>query len=56
MYRTSFKNLLEWKLNNNKKPLVFLGARQVGKTWLIQAFGKAEYRQIGTRSLHSLKN
>jgi len=36
MYRTSIKELIDWKLNKNRKPLVFLGARQVGKTWLIQ--------------------
>ena len=46
MYRTIIKKLIEWKLSKNKKPLVFLGARQVGKTWLIQEFGKTEYRQM----------
>jgi len=46
VYRTNIKKLIEWKLNKNKKPLVFLGARQVGKTWLIQEFGKTEYRQM----------
>ena len=46
MYRTKIKELIEWKLNNNRKPLVFLGARQVGKTWLLQEFGKTEYRQM----------
>jgi predicted AAA+ superfamily ATPase len=46
MYRNDIKNLKKWKLDNNKKPLVFLGARQVGKTWLIQEFGKTEYRQV----------
>ena len=46
MYRNSIKQLIEWKLNKSKKPLVFLGARQVGKTYLIQEFGKAEYRQM----------
>ena len=45
MYRRSIKSLIEWKLNKNKKPLVFLGARQVGKTWLIKEFGKTEFRQ-----------
>jgi predicted AAA+ superfamily ATPase len=45
MYRVSIKKLIQWKLDKNKKPLVFLGARQVGKTWLIQEFGKQEYRQ-----------
>ncbi|GHT17626.1 ATPase [Bacteroidia bacterium] len=46
MYRNNIKNLIKWKLDNHKKPLVFLGARQVGKTWLIQEFGKTEYRQM----------
>jgi predicted AAA+ superfamily ATPase len=46
MYRTKIKQLIQWKLNNDKKPLVFLGARQVGKTWLLQEFGKTEYKQM----------
>lgn len=46
MYRSKIKELKEWKLSKKRKPLVFLGARQVGKTWLIQEFGKAEYRQV----------
>jgi predicted AAA+ superfamily ATPase len=46
MYRTKIRSLIKWKLDTNKKPLLFLGARQVGKTWLLQEFGKAEYRQM----------
>ncbi|NLA24718.1 MAG: ATP-binding protein [Bacteroidales bacterium] len=46
MYRTKIKELIQWKLNKERKPLVFYGARQVGKTYLIQKFGEAEYRQI----------
>ncbi|MDR0833179.1 MAG: ATP-binding protein [Candidatus Symbiothrix sp.] len=46
MYRTAIKQLIDWKLDNNKKPLIFLGARQVGKTYLIKEFGKKEYRQM----------
>ena len=42
MYRTAIKQLIQWMLDNNRKPLVFLGARQVGKTYLIQEFGKQE--------------
>ena len=38
--------MVKWKLNKNKKPLVFWGARQVGKTWLLQEFGKTEYKQM----------
>jgi predicted AAA+ superfamily ATPase len=38
MYREGIKSLKEWKLNKNTKPLVFLGARQVGKTWLTKLY------------------
>jgi predicted AAA+ superfamily ATPase len=46
MYRTAIKQLINWKLDKYKKPLMFFGARQVGKTYLIQEFGKQEYRQM----------
>jgi predicted AAA+ superfamily ATPase len=46
MYRTGIKKLASWKLCDSKKPLVCLGARQVGKTWLIREFGRTEYRQM----------
>ena len=46
MYRESIKQLKEWKLNKDRKPLIFYGARQVGKTYLLQEFGKTEYRQM----------
>lgn len=46
MYRTKINDLKKWKLSHKRKPLVLLGARQVGKTYLIQAFGKAEYKQV----------
>jgi predicted AAA+ superfamily ATPase len=36
VYREAINQLKKWKLNKNKKPLVFLGTRQVGKTWLIK--------------------
>jgi predicted AAA+ superfamily ATPase len=45
MYRNNIKILINWKLSKNRKPLIFLGARQVGKTWLIKEFGKTQYRQ-----------
>ncbi|MDR1345770.1 MAG: ATP-binding protein [Bacteroidales bacterium] len=46
MYRDTIKQLIKWKLDNQKKPLIILGARQVGKTWLIQEFGRTEYKQM----------
>ena len=45
MYRYKIKELIQWKLNIKRKPLIILGARQVGKTWLIQEFGRQEYKQ-----------
>lgn len=45
MYRKSINQLIAWKINEVRKPLIVLGARQVGKTWLIQEFGKQEYKQ-----------
>ena len=45
MKRNSIKELYEWKENNGRKPLVILGARQVGKTWLMKEFGKEAYKK-----------
>lgn len=43
MYRSQIQNLIKWKNNPNKKPLIIRGARQVGKTWLMKEFGKNYY-------------
>jgi len=43
MYRTKIKELIKWKLSTIRLPLIMLGARQVGKTWLIKEFGRTEY-------------
>ena len=37
--------LKEWKNSPYRKPLIFYGARQVGKTWLLKEFGQQEYKQ-----------
>jgi predicted AAA+ superfamily ATPase len=36
MERLAQQNLIEWKNSKNRKPLIVRGARQVGKTWLIE--------------------
>ena len=41
MQRFAIKHLLEWKQNQDRKPLLLLGARQVGKTWILEEFGKS---------------
>lgn len=46
MKRKAYKQLLDWKTNKDRKPLILLGARQVGKTWLMQHFGKQEYKKV----------
>ena len=45
MYRIKIKELIQWKLSADRKPLIVQGARQVGKTWLIREFGKTEFEQ-----------
>lgn len=46
MKRKIYKQLLKWKENKDRKPLMLLGARQVGKTWIMQHFGKKEYKNV----------
>ncbi len=45
MYRNLIEKLREWKRKSNRKPLILNGARQVGKTYLLQEFGRLEYSQ-----------
>src|SRR5580698_2403057 len=45
MKRDATDELVKWKHSDNRKPLLIRGARQVGKTWLMKAFGSAEYAQ-----------
>lgn len=40
MQRNITSKLLAWKNQYNRKPLIVRGARQVGKSWSISAFGK----------------
>lgn len=46
MYRDIYKQLLAWKQKTDRKPLVLDGARQIGKTWIVQEFGKNEYKNV----------
>lgn len=43
MYRESIVSLMKWKEDKFRKPLIVRGARQVGKTWLLQEFGRTSY-------------
>lgn len=43
MKRVAYQDLIAWKNNPSRKPLLMQGARQVGKTWLLKEFGRTEY-------------
>lgn len=40
MKRFIIENLRAWKESKRRKPLIIRGARQVGKTWILEEFGK----------------
>ena len=46
MKRQIYNELMVWKNRKDRKPLVILGARQVGKTWIMRHFGKQEYENV----------
>ena len=43
MQRDAMARLVEWKSSRKRKPLIVYGARQVGKTWLVQEFGSLHF-------------
>ena len=44
MYREITKELIKWKDNSRRKPLILTGVRQCGKTYIIDEFCKREYK------------
>ena len=46
MNRQIYNELKRWKTSQDRKPLVLLGARQVGKTWIMRHFGTHEYESV----------
>ena len=55
MERKIIKDLLQWKENPRRKPLVISGARQVGKTYSALTFGKEHYKNTVYFSLEDSK-
>lgn len=53
MYRYAINDLIAWKNSSNHMPLIIKGARQVGKTWLMQEFGKTQYEKVAYISFDS---
>ena len=45
MKRKFYNVLLDWKNNNIKTPLMVVGARQIGKTYIIDEFCKNEFKE-----------
>ena len=46
MKRRAMQILERWKDSPSRKPLIIRGARQVGKTWLMQEFGKNFFHNV----------
>lgn len=46
MERSIMTELLAWKKRSDRKPLLLRGARQTGKTWLAEEFGRSEFDDV----------
>ena len=46
MERLVYQQLLTWKISKRRKPLILNGARQVGKTWLLNELAQREYAKL----------
>ena len=43
MQRDIFQKIIDWNSSSKRKPLILMGARQVGKTWLMDEFAGEFY-------------
>ena len=54
------QRLIEWKNSSDRKPLIIKGARQIGKSWAVEHFGKQHYEHFAVfnfdrkRELHDI--
>ena len=44
MKRYIFNELKNWKHSRSRKPLILQGARQVGKTYILESFAQSEFK------------
>lgn len=44
--RLIINDLQQWKQSKHRKPLILKGVRQVGKTWILNEFGRQYYDSI----------
>ncbi len=56
MKRILEKQLLEWKDSKRRKPLILRGARQVGKTWLVENILAEEFENYVKIDLEKMNN
>ena len=53
MERTVYHKLLAWKVASDRKPLILLGARQVGKTYILKELGHREFHNLVYVNCHN---
>lgn len=53
MLRFAMEELMHWKEKENRKPMIIMGARQVGKTWLMKEFGKRAFEKVAYVSFYN---
>ena len=46
MKRDIYETLCKWKDEPNRRPLLIRGARQTGKTYIVNEFGQKEFTSI----------
>lgn len=46
MRRKIMNDLIKWKNNESRKPLLIVGARQVGKTFIMKQFGNENFSEV----------
>lgn len=56
MQRKIYKEILNWKNNNITKPLMIIGSRQIGKTYIIEEFCKNEFKNYIEVNLQKFPN
>ena len=56
MQRDAMNALLAWKDNPSRKPLMLFGARQVGKSYLLEEFAKKSYQSYALLNLEQSGN
>ncbi len=46
--RNIYKTLINWRNEKNRRPLLIRGARQIGKTFIVNVFGNNEFKSLIT--------